>query len=120
MICKQYIISRLCIGCATRLAVAAYFSRAEALVATHKFGDAIAAFQLGLQLDPDDAACQQGLQRSQVLYVPYTSAYLYTCIHLYTCTSIYKHASNINALIHTCILLLLFLYLYNPIYKFIK
>ena len=40
-------------------------------MARNKYADAIAAFKSGLALNPDDTACQQGLQRSQVCYYIY-------------------------------------------------
>jgi hypothetical protein len=40
----------------------------EALLAAKKYAEAVVAFEAGLLLDPTDAVCQQGLQRSKVWY----------------------------------------------------
>ena len=38
------------------------------MLAAKKYAEAVVAFEAGLLLDPTDAVCQQGLQRSKVWY----------------------------------------------------
>ena len=45
-----------------------YSNNGEALLAAKKYAEAVVAFEAGLLLDPTDAACRQGLQRSKVWY----------------------------------------------------
>ena len=47
-------------------AVAAHCRNGEALLGRNQYADAIAAFESGMALNPDDAACQRGIERTQV------------------------------------------------------
>jgi len=43
----------------------------ESLLGSRKYAEATCAFEAGLALDPSNAACLQGIQRTQVLYCMY-------------------------------------------------
>ena len=60
--------------------MAAHCNTGEALRVSKQFAEAIDAFELGLALDPNDEACKQGMQRTQVLY----NTHYYMCTYLYT------------------------------------
>ena len=47
-------------------ALLGHSNNGEALLAANKYAEAVVAFEAGLSLDPTDAVCLQGLQRSKV------------------------------------------------------
>ena len=49
-----------------RDAVLGHSNNGDALLTANKYAEAVVAFEAGLLLDPTDAICQQGLQRSKV------------------------------------------------------